>query len=208
MADPWMVVGLGNPGAAYAATRHNVGAMAVEECARERGARLSRHKKAQAEVAESHFGVPGHAVRTVLCKPLSFMNLSGGPVKNAMDFYRVPLDRLIVLHDELDIEFGALKVKKGGGDGGHNGLKSIRSAIGSGDYLRVRLGIGRPPGSQAAADYVLQTFSSTQRSGVPQLVADACAAVESLMLRGLEETQNAYHGPPRTLLTDSDFDEK
>ena len=104
--------------------------------------------------------------------------------------------------------FGALKVKKGGGDGGHNGLKSIRSAIGSGDYLRVRLGIGRPPGSQAAADYVLQTFSSTQRSGVPQLVADACAAVESLMLRGLEETQNAYHGPPRTLLTDSDFDEK
>lgn len=145
MSEPWLIVGLGNPGPEYAATRHNVGAMAVEVMASGCGSKLSRHKKVLGLIAETHLGFPGDRVPVVLCSPLSYMNESGGPVKAAMSFYRIPPERLVVLHDELDIDFTALRLKKGGGDGGHNGLKSIRRSIGTGDYFRVRLGIGRPP---------------------------------------------------------------
>ena len=194
MSEPWLVVGLGNPGPAYAATRHNIGAMAVAELAAERAVKLSRHRKVLAEIAETHVGLPGDRVPIVLCNPLSYMNESGGPVKAAMSFYRVPPERLVVLHDELDIDFTALRIKKGGGDGGHNGLKSIRRAIDTGDYYRIRLGIGRPPGRQAPADFVLQTFSVSQRSELPAFTDRAGDAVETLIRRGLEVAQNEFHG--------------
>jgi len=193
VAEPWLVVGLGNPGPQYAATRHNVGAMAVAQLARECSVSMSRHKKVLAEIAETHLGMPGDRTPIVLCNPLSYMNESGGPVKAAMMFYRVPPERMVVLHDELDIDFSSVRLKKGGGDGGHNGLKSIRRSIGTGDYYRVRLGIGRPPGRQAPADFVLQAFSGAQRTELPGFLDDACRAVETLIDRGLEMTQNEFH---------------
>lgn len=193
MSEPWLVVGLGNPGPAYAATRHNIGAMAVDQLAAECSAKLSRHKKVLAEVAETHLGIPGDRQPVVLCKPLSYMNESGGPVKAAMSFYRVLPERLVVLHDELDIDFDAIRIKRGGGDGGHNGLKSIRKSIGTGDYYRVRLGIGRPPGRQAPADFVLQAFNGTQRTALPGFLDRASGGVEVLIRRGLEVAQNEYN---------------
>jgi len=193
VSEPWLVVGLGNPGPAYATTRHNVGAMAVASLAGECAVKMSRHRKVLAEIAEAHVGLPGARDRIVLCNPLSYMNESGGPVKAAMAFYRIPPERLVVLHDELDIDFAALRLKRGGGDGGHNGLKSIRSAIGTGDYFRVRMGIGRPPGRQAPSDFVLQSFSGTQRSELPAFLDRAARAVETLVQRGLEMAQNEFH---------------
>ncbi len=193
MSEPWLVVGLGNPGPAYATTRHNVGAMAVAGLADECSVKLSRHRKVLAEIAEGHVGLPGARDRIVLCNPLSYMNESGGPVKAAMGFYRIPPERLVVLHDELDIDFAALRLKRGGGDGGHNGLKSIRSAIGTGDYFRVRMGIGRPPGRQAPADFVLQSFSGAQRTELPAFLDQAARAVETLVQRGLGMAQNEFH---------------
>ncbi len=193
MSEPWLIVGLGNPGAQYAATRHNVGAMAIEAMADQVGVKLSRHKKALANIAETHLGFPGDRVPAVLCAPLSYMNESGGPVKAAMAFYRIPPERLLVLHDELDIDFTALRIKKGGGDGGHNGLKSIRSAIGTGDYYRIRLGIGRPPGRQAPADFVLQAFTGAQRTELPAFLSRASDAAETLIRRGLEVAQNEFN---------------
>jgi peptidyl-tRNA hydrolase, PTH1 family len=131
--------------------------------------------------------------RIVLVEPLSFMNESGGPVKALMAFYGVDPDRLIVIHDELDLPFDALRVKEGGGDNGHNGLKSIRRALGTGDFLRVRAGIGRPPGRQDPAAFVLKPFASAERSELPSFV-DRCAdAVESLVADGLERTQNRFN---------------
>lgn len=193
MSEPWLIVGLGNPGPEYAATRHNVGAMAVETMASGCGSKLSRHKKVLGLIAETHLGFPGDRVPVVLCSPLSYMNESGGPVKAAMSFYRIPPDRLVVLHDELDIDFTALRLKKGGGDGGHNGLKSIRRSIGTGDYFRVRLGIGRPPGRQAPADFVLQAFSGSQRSELPAFLDRAGDATQTLVRRGLEVAQNEFN---------------
>ncbi len=193
MSDPWLIVGLGNPGPAYAATRHNVGAMLVERLAVESGVTMSRHKRVLADVAETHIGMPGDRERIVLCAPLSYMNESGGPVKAAMSFYDIPAERMVVVHDELDIDFAAIRIKKGGGDGGHNGLKSIRKALGTGDYFRVRMGIGRPPGRQAPADFVLQPFSSTQRSELPTFIDRGVAAVQTLIQQGLEVAQNEFN---------------
>lgn len=193
MSGPWLIVGLGNPGPAYATTRHNVGAMLIAQLASDAGVRLSRHKRALAETAETHFGEPGDRQPIVICAPLSYMNESGGPVKAAMSFYDVTPDRLVVVHDELDIDFAAIRIKKGGGDGGHNGLKSIRKAVGTGDYFRVRLGIGRPPGRQAPADFVLQPFSSSERHELPGFLDRASSAVETLVRRGLEVAQNEFN---------------
>lgn len=193
MSDPWLIVGLGNPGPEYAVTRHNIGAMAVAGLAVECGAALSRNKKVFAEIAETHLGFPGDRVPIVLCNPLSYMNEGGGPVKAAMSFFRIPAERLVVLHDELDIDFSAIRIKKGGGDGGHNGLKSIRRSIGTGDYFRIRLGIGRPPGRQAPADFVLQGFSGAQRSELPTILSRAGEAVETLIRRGLDVAQNDFN---------------
>lgn len=193
MSEPWLIVGLGNPGPAYATTRHNIGAMLVDRLATTAGVKLSRHTRVLADVAETHFGFPGDRQRIVLCAPLSYMNESGGPVKAAMSFYDVPPERLVVAHDELDIDFDSIRIKKGGGDGGHNGLRSIRKAIGTGDYYRVRLGIGRPPGRQAPADFVLQPFTSSQRTELPNFLTRAADAIETLVRRGLDVAQNEFN---------------
>lgn len=193
MSEPWLVVGLGNPGPEYAATRHNVGAMAVEWLAKSCSVSLSRNKKVLGLIAEARLGIPGDSQPIVLCQPLSYMNESGGPVKAAMSFYRVPPERLVVLHDELDIDFTALRVKRGGGDGGHNGLKSIRKSISTGDYYRVRMGIGRPPGRQAPADFVLQAFSGSQRGDLPDFLSRTSECVEVLIRQGLEVAQNGFN---------------
>jgi peptidyl-tRNA hydrolase, PTH1 family len=188
MAEPWLVVGLGNPGPGYAATRHNAGFMVADLLAERMGGKFKSHKGG-AEVLEGR--VAGQ--RVVLAKPKSFMNLSGGPTAAAQNFFKVPLERLVVVHDELDIEYGQLRLKRGGGDGGHNGLKSISKSLGSKEYLRVRFGIGRPPGRQDPADFVLKAFSSTEAKELPLNVDRAADAVEALLTGSLEAAQNRYH---------------
>lgn len=187
---PWLVVGLGNPGPGYAGNRHNVGAMVVDHLAAELGERFGRHR-ARADVAEVRLppadGRPGP--RLVLAKPSSYMNESGGPVSGLARFFRVEPDRLLVAHDELDIPFGELRLKQGGGEGGHNGLRSISQSLGSKDYCRLRFGIGRPPGRMDAADYVLHDFSGVERKELPVLIGEASDAVRDVATRGWEKTQ-------------------
>ena len=192
-SSPWLVVGLGNPGPEYATTRHNVGFLVTDLIADQVRVRLARHKRGHALAAEGKLGLPGAMTHLVLVEPLSFMNESGGPVKALMGFYGVEPDRLVVVHDELDIPFGAIRVKLGGGDNGHNGLKSIRRALGTGDFYRVRVGIDRPPGRQDPADYVLKPFGSTERKELPEVVQRAADAVECLVTEGLERTQNRFN---------------
>ena len=186
---PWLVVGLGNPGPEYAATRHNVGYLVVEELAERSRGRFAKHKRAHAQVAEER--LQGH--RAVLAKPSTYMNESGGPVKGLLDFYKVPMERLVVVHDELDIAFNTLRLKLGGGDNGHNGLRSIRRSTDSGEFYRVRVGVGRPPGRQDPADFVLKPWSSVERKEIPMLVSDAADAVEMLIHEGLERAQNRFN---------------
>ncbi len=190
---PWLVAGLGNPGPEYAATRHNIGFMVADELATRTGGRLARHKRAHALAAEVKVGGRGSAGGCGRCDAVSFMNECGGPVTALMDFYGVDPDHLIVVHDELDLDFDALRVKLGGGDNGHNGLKSIRRSLGTGDFLRVRAGIGRPPGRQDPAAFVLKPFSAAERADLPTFVARCADAVESLMASGLERTQYQYN---------------
>lgn len=191
MDAPWLVAGLGNPGPAYARNRHNVGFRVVDLVADRIGARFGRHRRAVAEVAEGHLGYGGP--KLVLVKPLTYMNLSGGAVAGLMHFYRVPVERVVAVHDELDIPFGQLRLKCGGGEGGHNGLRSMTRALGSKDFLRVRFGIGRPPGRQDPADFVLSDFSPAERKELDLLVDRAADAVQAVVTRGLEWAQNAYH---------------
>ena len=195
--DTWLVVGLGNPGPEYAGNRHNVGAMTVEELARRdaTGGRASfKAHKARARVAEVRLKVPGPKV--VLAVPSTYMNVSGGPVAGLLKYYDVPAERLVVIHDELDIDAGVVRLKKGGGEGGHNGLRSISQSIGTKDYLRVRLGIGRPPGRQDPADFVLKDFSKAERADVlPFLLDDGADAVEALIEVGLLDAQQRFHAP-------------
>lgn len=195
--DTWLVVGLGNPGSRYARNRHNIGAMVADELAERTGARLASHKS-RAAVATARLGVlpggaPGPAV--VLAVPSSYMNESGGQVKSLCSFYSVPYDRLLVVHDELDIPFGEVRLKQGGGEGGHNGLRSVTSALGTKDYLRVRCGIGRPPGRMEPADFVLKDFSTLERKELPFLVGDAADAVEAVVTSGLTSAQQRFHAP-------------
>ncbi|MEU3695670.1 aminoacyl-tRNA hydrolase [Streptomyces griseoviridis] len=190
---PWLVVGLGNPGPEYAGNRHNVGFMVADLLAERMGGRFKRHGKAQAQVVEGRVGPPGPAGRrVVLVKPMSYMNLSGGPVTALRDFYKVPAERVVAVHDELDIDFGVLRLKLGGGDNGHNGLKSMTKAMGPG-YHRVRCGIGRPPGRMQVADFVLKDFSSAERKELDWFVDRAADAVECLVLEGLERAQGSYN---------------
>ncbi|TYB39086.1 aminoacyl-tRNA hydrolase [Micromonospora sp. AP08] len=191
-AGPWLVVGLGNPGREYAGNRHNVGFMVAELLAGRVGARFGRHKRAMAEVAEGRLGFGGP--KLVLLKPLTYMNLSGGPVVALAQFHKIPPERVIAVHDELDIPYGQVRVKCGGGEGGHNGLRSMSKSLGTKDYVRVRFGIGRPPGRQDPADYVLSDFSSTERKELEFLVDRAADVVESVVTKGVEPTQNLYHG--------------
>jgi peptidyl-tRNA hydrolase, PTH1 family len=186
--DRALVVGLGNPGPEYAETRHNVGARVAELLADRVGGRFSRHK-AQADVLEGRLA--GRPV--VLARPRTYMNVTGGPVAGLLRYYSVDPADLVVIHDDLDLPFGVVRLKRGGGEGGHNGLRSISASIGTKDYLRVRFGIGRPPGRQDPADFVLKRFSATERKEVEFAVDLAADAVEALLLDGLEPAQNRFH---------------
>ncbi|QQM67113.1 aminoacyl-tRNA hydrolase [Actinomyces weissii] len=192
MSDPWLVVGLGNPEARYARNRHNVGHMVVELLAGRAGSRLTRHK-ARAQVAEVRLGLlPGGAPgpRVVLAEPAAFMNLSGGPVKALAQFYGIdPTARLLVVHDELDLPAHQLRLKRGGGEGGHNGLRSVSQALGTRDYARLRVGVGRPPGRQDPADYVLSDFPSREREELAVTLEQAADAVEAVVTVGFEIVQ-------------------
>jgi PTH1 family peptidyl-tRNA hydrolase len=190
--NTWLVVGLGNPGPGYASHRHNVGQMVVDELASRIGATFKKHKT-PAQVAEG-FLRPG-GPKLVLAKSNSYMNTSGGPVAALLKFYSLPLERLIVVHDELDIPFDTVKLKTGGGHGGHNGLRDIAKAADSPEYTRVRVGVGRPPGRQDPADFVLQGFSSTERAVLPNLLSDAADAVELVITDGLLAAQQKVHAP-------------
>ncbi|WP_191268606.1 aminoacyl-tRNA hydrolase [Nocardiopsis terrae] len=187
-AERWLVVGLGNPGPKYAGNRHNAGFMVVDAMAADKGERWKAHK-AHAEVVQTRID----GVSVVLAKPRTFMNLSGGPIAGLAKFYRVPVERVVVVHDELDIDFGALRLKKGGGSGGHNGLKSTTASLGGPDYLRVRFGVGRPPGRMDAAAYVLRDFSSVERSELDLNVERAADAVRTILTEGLDRAQNIFH---------------
>ncbi len=185
---PWLVVGLGNPGPSYAGNRHNVGFMVLDLLAGRVGAKFKAHK-GRADVVEGRLA----GARVVLAKPKTYMNLSGGPVAALRDFFTVPAERLVVVHDELDVPYGTLRLKSGGGDNGHNGLRSITSALGSKDYLRVRFGIGRPPGRQDPADFVLKDFSAAEKKDLGFHVDRAADAVEALLTGPLEAAQNVFH---------------
>ncbi len=202
MSEVWLVVGLGNPGASYARHRHNVGYLVADELADrldgQGGATWRAHKTGRADVVEGRLGAPGtDGPRIVLGRPRSYMNETGGPVKALMTFYKVEPDHLVVVHDELDLPFGTMRVKLGGGDNGHNGLRSLRGALGTGDFYRVRIGIGRPPGRQDVSDLVLSSYSTTERKDVPFQVYDGADAVESLLTEGLERTQQRFNNASR-----------
>lgn len=191
-SNRWLIVGLGNPGAEYEKTRHNIGAMLTTHLTSSNSARFSSHK-ARAHVAEFRMGVGTDVPSLVVAQLHCYMNESGGPTKALADFYKIAGDHIIVAHDELDIPFQAIRVKFGGGDNGHNGLKSITSALGTADYFRLRLGIGRPPGEQNPADFVLKPFSSTERKTMEEFLITGEQAVESLVRYGLEKTQQNFN---------------
>ena len=189
--DVWLVVGLGNPGPSYAGHRHNAGHMVVDLLAERVGSRWKAHK-GRCDLVEGRLS----GARAVLAKPKSYMNVTGGPTAAVRDFFKVPVERIVVVHDELDIPYGTVRLKRGGGDNGHNGLRSISSALGSKDYLRVRFGIGRPPGRQDPADFVLKDFSAVERKELPFLVDRGADAVEALLTGPLEAAQNTFHVDP------------
>ncbi len=190
----WLVVGLGNPGAEYQNTRHNIGQLVVDEMARVNSLKWTSHK-ARADVAAFKLGnisIGSDAPGVILVKPHSFMNDSGGPIKALCNFYKVGIENLIVIHDELDIPFNAIRIKQGGGDNGHNGLKSTTSAM-TNNYYRIRMGVGRPPGQQDPADFVLKNFSSSEKSELPGFVSRGSDAIEYLINNGLAAAQGQYN---------------
>ena len=189
MAEPQLVVGLGNPGPVYAKTRHNVGFVVANILADRAGLTFKAHKKSGADVATGRLA--GRPV--IIGKPRSYMNESGRQVAALVKFYSVPPADLIVIHDELDIEFGRIRLKFGGGVAGHNGLRSVASALGTNDFHRVRIGIGRPPGRKEPAAYVLENFTATERQEVPVICEQAADATELLIKLGLEAAQNQVH---------------
>lgn len=189
MSEAYLVVGLGNPGPRYSATRHNVGAMALEKFAKNNGEKFKAHKKSGADVIETRVGDS----QLIVGLPRVFMNESGRHVGPLAKFYGISPERLIVIHDELDIDFSAVRLKLGGGEGGHNGLRSISATLGTKDYLRIRLGIGRPPGRQDPADFVLTAFSKSEQVGVDLMLTNAIDALELLITAGLTDAQNQVH---------------
>ncbi|GAA2171799.1 aminoacyl-tRNA hydrolase [Agrococcus versicolor] len=191
MSDAWLVVGLGNPGPDYQRTRHNVGVDVLDELGSRAGVTRSRHRKAAASVGERRIvGGP----KVVLAFPETYMNRSGGPVASLMDYYGVPIEQVVVIHDELDLPFGAVRLKRGGGAGGHNGLRDVIAARGA-DFIRVRVGIGRPPGRQDPADFVLKRFASVEQAELPFMIDTAADAVEHVLRDGLLPAQQALHAP-------------
>jgi peptidyl-tRNA hydrolase, PTH1 family len=190
----WLVVGLGNPGPAFASHRHNVGYRVADELARRFSVRFRTLRGCRAEVAEGRLGPPGgEAPRLVLAKSRTFMNETGWAVTRLLSYYKLEPAQMIVVHDELDIEPGQLRVKFGGGDNGHNGLRSIRKSLGNGDFFRVRIGVGRPPGRQDPADYLLSNIPASAREAIEVEIRRAADAVESLVLVGLDKTQSAFN---------------
>ena len=191
MADErWLIIGLGNPGPEYAGNRHNAGRMVAELLAKRMGSSFRRHRS-RAGIAEGTLG--GVPVTVGIAR--SYMNLSGGPVAALADFYKVPPSRIVVIHDELDVPFGEIRLKFGGGTGGHNGLRSVSAALGTRDFYRVRFGIGRPPGRTDPARFVLRDFTAAERKELPLLIERAADAAEALLREGLEPAQNAFHAP-------------
>ena len=189
--DAWLIFGLGNPGPKYARTRHNVGQMAVATIARRFGLQLSRHK-AGADVATSQRLAESGTV--ILATSHGFMNTSGKPVAALARFYKVAPERIIIMHDDLDLAFDTIKLKQGGGHGGHNGLRDIISVLGSPDFNRVRIGIGRPNGSQDAVDFVLQPFTALESQTLEVLLEDAADAAQAIITEGLLAAQQQFHG--------------
>lgn len=194
MTDTWLIVGLGNPGTEYKGNRHNVGQMVLDELAGRIGGNFKTHKT-RAQVLEGRLGIGGP--RLVLSKPMTYMNVSGGPVAALANFYGVEPDHVVAVHDEIDIAFNTVKLKCGGGEGGHNGLRDISKALATKDYLRVRVGVGRPPGRMDTADYVLRDFGSAERKDLPFLLDEAADAVEMLVRDGLIPAQQKFH-PAKT----------
>jgi len=186
---PAVVVGLGNPGPGYERTRHNVGFLVVDELASRGGGRFSLHKRSGADICEVR--LVGR--RTVLVRPRSFMNVSGAPVAAVARFFSVTADDLLVVHDDLDLTLATVRLKRGGGEGGHNGLRSITQSLGTKDYLRVRVGIGRPPGRMDPADFVLKPFRAAERTEIELAVVQAADAAELLLTRSLADAQNQVH---------------
>ena len=203
--DLYLVVGLGNPGAQYAATRHNIGQFVLDLLVARCGAAsgllsvpFRKHPRANAAIAETRLpatggGIPG--ARVVLAKPLTFMNTSGGPVATLAKYYDLPPERVIAVHDDVDLPFDTVKLKLGGGEGGHNGLRSISQSLGTRDYLRVRMGVGRPPGRQDTADFVLSRFNPTEIAAMPIFIDDGADAVSLLVTDGLLAAQQKFHSP-------------
>lgn len=191
MSDAWLIVGLGNPGPEYAVTRHNIGQMVLDELANIVGGNFKKHSKVRAQVLEGRLGVGG--AKVVLAKPLTYMNVSGGPVSALAQFYGIAPEKIIVVHDELDIPFDSIKLKIGGGEGGHNGLRDITKALGTKNYYRVRTGIGRPPGQMQTADFVLKPFTTAEKKDLPFLVSNAADATEMLIKEGLVVAQQRFH---------------
>ncbi|RMF87446.1 MAG: aminoacyl-tRNA hydrolase [Nitrospirae bacterium] len=185
----WLVAGLGNPGPEYAASRHNAGFWVVDELADRAGVRLSRDRHGALSAAARLAGE-----RVVLAEPQSYMNASGGPVQALLHYFRVPLDHLIVVHDDMDLPLGRLRVKRGGGHGGHNGLRSIHRAVGSGDYLRVKIGIGRPRAGRDATAHVLGRITEAEAEVLGEVVARAADAVETILREGVEAAMNRFNG--------------
>jgi PTH1 family peptidyl-tRNA hydrolase len=190
MAEPQLVVGLGNPGPQYAKTRHNVGFMVADLLAARLGEPFKVHKRSGAEIVTGRLGNRS----VILAKPRTYMNESGRHVGPLAKFYSVSPADVIVIHDELDIDFGTIRLKVGGGEGGHNGLRSVVNALGTKDFQRVRIGIGRPPGRKDPAAFVLETFTAAERDEVPTICAQAADATELLIETGLESAQNIVHG--------------
>jgi peptidyl-tRNA hydrolase, PTH1 family len=190
----WLVVGLGNPGPAFASHRHNVGYKVAEELARRMQIRFRAARGIRAEVAEGRIGPPGgDGSKLIIAKSRTFMNETGWAVTRLLGYYKLEPSQMIVVHDELDIDPGQLRVKFGGGDNGHNGLKSIRAALGTGDFNRVRVGVGRPPGRQDPADFLLSDIPASAREAIAVEIGRAADAVESLVVAGLDRTQNAFN---------------
>lgn len=189
-SETWLVAGLGNPGPGYAHNRHNVGQMAVDELAARIGGKFKTHSS-RAQILEGRMGIGGP--RLVLAKPMTYMNLSGGPVANLAKFFGIDPAHVIAVHDEIDIPFDTVKLKLGGGEGGHNGLRDISKALGTKEYLRVRVGVGRPPGRMETADYVLKDFSKEEKKSLPFLTDAAADAVEELVNHGLESALRKFH---------------
>ena len=189
--DGWLIVGLGNPGPKYETTRHNVGQMALDVLAERIGGRFASHRTGS-RIAEGRVRPGGP--KLILAKSNGYMNTSGGPVSSLAKYFSIPAERIVVLHDELDLPFDSLKLKRGGGHGGHNGLRDIAKALATPEFFRVRIGIGRPPGSQDPADFVLKPFASAERPALAVLLEDAADATEALVDEGLTAAQQRFHG--------------